>query len=100
MANSKRSKRNFQAPRQENQPAKQDNIKRLMSEIEEKAQKNLQKDERVQTKIQEYEQLIEELEQEYLRKQEKLQAEYAEKLSALRDEPHPSRWQPPPALGL
>ncbi|MFS0555049.1 AAA family ATPase [Brevibacillus sp. 179-C9.3 HS] len=83
---SKRSKKNFQAPKQDNQPTKQDNVQRLLAQQREEAQKILQKDERVLIKIQEYEQLMEELEKEYSQKREEVQAEYTEKSAALRDE--------------
>lgn len=85
----KRSSKNnkfHQPPKQDNQPTRQENTLRILSQIKDTEEKNLLKDERVLSKVQEYEQRMVELEQEYADKGQKLQADYEEKSAKLRKE--------------
>ncbi|WP_223592412.1 AAA family ATPase [Neobacillus bataviensis] len=74
----KKSKKQFPGARQNNQPTQQEKAKQIYVQTIEKQEQNLLKDERIQEKITEYENLKEELEFEYLQKKDELHRKYDE----------------------
>lgn len=82
----KKSKNIFPGSRQNNQPTQQEKAKQIFVQTMERQEQNFLKDEKIQEKIKEYENLKEELELEYMDKKEELHLKYEQMIQDLADE--------------